>query len=75
MIYGDFLDLEPSNEKLYIYKRWDKQKTYFIVLNFSDDKVQWDINNFESMRLVISNYKKSVYTKLFNPWEARVYIY
>ena len=75
MIYGDFLDLEPSNEKLYIYKRWDQQKTYFIVLNFSDDKVQWDINNFESMRLVISNYKKSVYTKLFNPWEARVYIY
>ena len=75
LIYGDFLDLEPSNEKLYIYKRWDQQKTYFIVLNFSDDKVQWDINNFESMRLVISNYKKSVYTKLFNPWEARVYIY
>ena len=75
LIYGDFLDLEPSNEKLYIYKRWDQQKTYFIVLNFSDDKVQWDINNFESMRLVISNYKKSVYTKLVNPWEARVYIY
>ena len=52
LIYGDFLDLEPSNEKLYIYKRWDQQKTYFIVLNFSDDKGQWDINNFESMRLI-----------------------
>ena len=75
LIYGDFLDLEPSNEQLYIYKRWDQQKTYFIVLNFSDDKVQWDINNFESMRLVISNHKKSVYDKLLDPWEARVYIY
>ena len=75
LIYGDFLDLEPSNEQLYIYKRWDLQKTYFIVLNFSDDKVQWDINNFESMRLVISNYKKSVYDKSVDPWEARVYIY
>ena len=74
LIYGDFLDLEPSNEKLYIYKRWDQQKTYFIILNFSDDKVLWDINNFDSMRLVISNYKKSVYTKSINPWEARVYI-
>ena len=74
LIYGDFLDLEPSNEQLYIYKRWDQQKTYFIVLNFSDDKVQWDINNFESMRLVISNHKKSVYDKLLDPWEARVYI-
>jgi len=74
LIYGDFLDLEPSNEQLYIYKRWDQQKTYFIVLNFSDDKVQWDINNFESMRLVISNYKKSVYDKSIDPWEARVYI-
>ena len=74
LIYGDFLDLEPSNEKLYIYKRWDQQKTYFIVLNFSNDKVQWGINNFESMRLVISNYKKSVYDKSVDPWEARVYI-
>ncbi len=75
LIYGDFLDLEPNNEQLYIYKRWDQQKTYFIVLNFSDDKVQWDINNFECMRLVISNHKKSVYDKLLDPWEARVYIY
>ena len=74
LIYGDFLDLEPSNEKLYIYKRWDKQKTFIIVLNFSDDKTQWDIHNFDSMRLVISNYKKSVYTKSVDPWEARVYI-
>ena len=74
LIYGDFLDLEPSNEKLYIYKRWDKQKTFIIVLNFSDDKAQWDIHNFDSMRLVISNYKKSVYTKSVDPWEARVYI-
>ena len=74
LIYGDFLDLEPSNEKLYVYKRWDKQKTFVIVLNFSDDKTQWDIHNFDSMRLVISNYKKSVYTKSVDPWEARVYI-
>ena len=74
LIYGDFLDLEPSNEKLYIYKRWDKQKTFIIVLNFSNDKTQWDIYNFDSMRLVISNYKKSVYTKSVDPWEARVYI-
>ena len=75
LIYGDFLDLEPSNEQLYLYKRWDQQKTYFIVLNFCDDRVQLDINNFESMRLVISIYKKSVYDKLLDPWEARVYIY
>ena len=74
LIYGDFLDLEPSNEKLYIYKRWDKQKTFIIVLNFSDDMAQWDIHNFDSMKLVISNYKKSVYTKSVDPWEARVYI-
>ena len=74
LIYGDFLDLDPGNEKLYIYKRWDKQKTFIIVLNFSDDEAQCDIHNFDSMRLVISNYKKSVYTKSVDPWEARVYI-
>tara|TARA_B100001287_G_scaffold122834_1_gene103588 strand:- start:108 stop:1760 length:1653 start_codon:yes stop_codon:yes gene_type:complete len=74
LIYGDFLDLDPGNERLYIYKRWDKQKTFIIVLNFSDDEAQCDIHNFDSMRLVISNYKKSVYTKSVDPWEARVYI-
>ena len=74
LIYGDFLDLEPSNEKLFIYKRWDKQKTFIIVLNFSNDRTHWDIHNFDSMRLVISNYKKSLYTRSVDPWEARVYI-
>ena len=74
LIYGDFLDLEPNNEKLYIYKRWDQKKTFIVVLNFCDDKSQWNINDFNSMSLVISNYKKTKFTKTFDPWESRVYI-
>ena len=74
LIYGDFLDLEPENEKLYIYKRWDQKKTFIVVLNFCDDKSQWNINDFNSMSLVISNYKKTKFTKTFDPWESRVYI-
>ena len=74
LIYGDFLDLEPNNEKLYIYKRWDQKKTFIVVLNFCDDKSQWNSNDFNSMSLVISNYKKTKFTKTFDPWESRVYI-
>ena len=44
--------------KNFIFTRGGTNKTFIIVLNFSDDKVQWDIHNFDSMRLVISNYKK-----------------
>ncbi|PWH11195.1 glucohydrolase [Bacteroidetes bacterium SCGC AAA795-G10] len=73
LIYGDFLDLEPNNEKLFIYKRWDKQKTFIIVLNFSDDKILCDLNDLSSMILVIGNYKKSAYGESMDPWEARVY--
>ena len=73
LIYGDFLDLEPSNEKLYIYKRWDKQKTFVVILNFSDEKILCDLNDLSSMILVIGNYKKSVYDGFMDPWEARVY--
>ena len=75
LIYGDFLDLEPDNEKLYIYKRWDKQKTFIVILNFSDDKILCDLNDLSSMTLVIGNYKKSVYDGSMDPWEARVYSY
>ena len=73
LIYGDFLDLEPDNEKLYIYKRWDKQKTFVVILNFSDEKILCDLNDLSSMILVIGNYKKSVYDGFMDPWEARVY--
>ena len=73
LVYGDFLDLEPDNEKLYIYKRWDKQKTFVVILNFSDEKILCDLNDLSSMILVIGNYKKSVYDGFMDPWEARVY--
>ena len=73
LVYGDFLDLEPDNEKLYIYKRWDKQKTFVVILNFSDEKILCDLNDLSSMILVIGNYKKSVYDRFMDPWEARVY--
>ena len=73
LIYGDFLDLEPDNEKLYIYKRWDKQKTFVVILNFSDEKILCDLNDLSSMILVIGNYKKSVFDGFMDPWEARVY--
>ena len=75
LVYGDFLDLEPDNEKLYIYKRWDKQKTFVVILNFSDEKILCDLNDLSSMILVIGNYKKSVYDGFMDPWEARVYRY
>ena len=73
LVYGDFLDLEPDNEKLYIYKRWDKQKTFVVILNFSDEKILCDLNDLSSMILVIGNYKKSVFDGFMDPWEARVY--
>ena len=73
LVYGDFLDLEPDNEKFYIYKRWDKQKTFVVILNFSDEKILCDLNDLSSMILVIGNYKKSVYDGFMDPWEARVY--
>ena len=73
LVYGDFLDIEPDNEKLYIYKRWDKQKTFVVILNFSDEKILCDLNDLSSMILVIGNYKKSVFDGFMDPWEARVY--
>ncbi|MEO1714719.1 MAG: alpha-amylase family glycosyl hydrolase, partial [Bacteroidota bacterium] len=38
-IYGDYEDLAPQDDHLFLYKRWDENHTYYVVLNFSEESM------------------------------------
>ena len=72
LIYGDFVQYVPASEQLFVYRRWDSEGDFIIVLNFSDDvtNLSDDIPVAE-YQLIISNYN-DVHETL-RPWEARLY--
>jgi oligo-1,6-glucosidase len=36
LVYGDFLIIEPDHPDIFAYQRWDNDKAYLVLLNFSD---------------------------------------
>jgi oligo-1,6-glucosidase len=40
-IYGDFELIDAGHEKIVAYKRWSKDETVLVVLNFSSEQVEW----------------------------------
>lgn len=44
-VYGDFKLLSSTEEKssIFAYKRWSEDEAFVVVLNFSGDKVEWQI--------------------------------
>ncbi len=75
LIYGNYLDLEPLDENLFIYSRKDDSHTFLICLNFSDHCItyQSDMLNQRS-DVILCNYgmRNSVSTgKIeFEPWHC-----
>ncbi len=58
LVYGEYESLLPEDEHLYVYRRWDGNEAFYVVLNFSDSTQKWDlpqdqlsptINNSESL--------------------------
>ncbi|MFL1012638.1 glycoside hydrolase family 13 protein [Flavisericum labens] len=79
LIYGDYQDIAPEHPEIFAYTRAGINKTYLIILNMSNDNVQFDLNPiYRNYKLVIAN--QSIDDKTFDeiplsltPWEARLY--
>lgn len=71
-IYGSYKDVDYSNKKLYSYYRQDKENTFLIITNFSENKVPLK-EKIKSLKktLVMSNY--DVIEEVMQPYEGRVY--
>ncbi len=87
LIYGDYIPLLPTSEKIFSYLRKDKNGTYLVILNFTGDKVKDIIKiagiNGYNWKLLANNYNldnknnnlvgNNVFEIKLAPYEARLY--
>lgn len=73
LVYGQFKDVAPTDEHIFAYRRWDENKEYFVVLNFSEAQIPLAqyLSDASTWELEISNYKNA--SQILQPWEGRVY--
>jgi len=74
LIYGDFELLLPDSEELFIYRRWDENGDFMILLNFTSDTQAFDTKLKDSLsayQIAKSNYSEK--SEALLPWEARIY--
>jgi oligo-1,6-glucosidase len=74
LVYGDYQCTNEEDEQLFIYKRWNTTESYIILLNFSDNIQNVNVDNLGigNTKLVISNYDDSHSTEALRPWEAQL---
>ena len=72
LVYGDLDILMLEAEDLFVYRRWDEEGDYLIVLNFSDEAATLSADvSLVNHDCLLSNYPTHGAT--LQPWEASVY--
>ncbi len=74
LIYGEYEQLLPEDEELFVYRRRLQNSGYLVILNFSSGSRKYSDCPLSAV-LVTGNYTESgnVPGVLIRPWEARVY--
>lgn len=72
LVYGDYELVQNEHEQIFAYRRWDDENEFLVVLNFSDQTI-----NFEpiitGLELLIYNYEDATEDLLMKPWEAKIF--
>ena len=80
LVYGDYKDLDPENDKVFAYTRTLGDERFLVVLNFSGSSIEfaWP-DEVKAARLVLDNlpglHGAGKGRLSLNPWEARIYKY
>ncbi|MFT3682815.1 MAG: alpha-glucosidase [Ferruginibacter sp.] len=58
LVYGEYALMDKNNASVYAYTRELNNETFYVVLNFTKESVDFNFNEFKSINksLVISNY-------------------
>ncbi len=77
-VYGDYQDLDPQNEKIYVYTRTLDEKKYLVIENFSSSPVTYTLpKGLKAAALLLSDIPGShqANASVLNlaPWESRIY--
>lgn len=77
LVYGDFKDLEPESESIFVYTRTLGEESFLVVLNFSDDSTHYTLPlSPKKMKIVLNNFEKVKTDKNtieMMPWQALIY--
>ena len=55
LIYGDYLDLDPNHQNIFMYQRVGFKTTYLMILNMSDSSINYNFDNLMEYSLEFSN--------------------
>jgi oligo-1,6-glucosidase len=73
LVYGNYECLDLQNKKVFAYRRFDGLSEFLILLNFSDEPVQWhydlDQNAYETVK---SNQVIGDIDFELKPWQAKI---
>ena len=74
LVYGDYECINEEDENLFLYRRWDTEESYIVLLNFSNSyqTVEHNNLNLDTTQIVISNYIEPFSTTQLRPWEAQL---
>jgi oligo-1,6-glucosidase len=78
-IYGDYQDLDPTHEQVFLYTRSLGASSYLLILNFSSQPIDYTLpQGVQAKNLKLGNYRDSsdpagATTLHLRPREARIY--
>ncbi len=77
--YGDYTDLDPTNNHVFAYTRTLGNERFLVVLNFNKTAAEWsapaEIKPGELLLHNVSGVADAAGKMKLQPWEARVYKY
>jgi oligo-1,6-glucosidase len=73
LVYGDYECYQVEHPDLFMFKRWDSERNYWILLNFSEHHHDVDIHLPANLRLEINNYPEPNEISKLRPWEAKIF--
>ncbi|WP_071130249.1 alpha-glucosidase [Enterococcus timonensis] len=79
LITGEFLELLPDHQQMFVYKRLGETKEFadFLVLvNLTDEVARFNLPEQKEAQLILSNYtveNSLTNSEIFQPFEARLY--
>ena len=73
LINGNYKELLNDSEKIYAYQRENNNTLITVLINFTNEIVEYDKSVIENSKLLLSDYDDSINGKL-KPFETAIYV-
>ena len=74
MVYGEYESLWPDHPQLYVYRRWNQDTAFWVILNFSEEEQRWEAPR-STWEVQLNNYdffKQEESNLILAPWQALI---